>query len=327
MTYLLRDQLAGRWQSILPHLGIPAKFLNKRNQPCPVCGGKDRARFLDIEGNGSWVCTHCRGGDGFSLVMLKNGWDFKTAAQRIEPLIGAAKVMKPAPAKTDADRRRDLNALWQQGRPITLDSPAGLYLTRRTGVTEYPDCLRAVDSLRWWDGDGAKFFPALVAMVTGPDGRPANIHRTYLTRDGHKAPVGPCRRMMPGPVPRGSAVRLASPMDALGVGEGIETCMCAGLVHGVPTWSLLGTAGMAGWVPPPGVARVVVFGDNDKEYGGQAAAYALAHRLLALPGRPLEVDVRIPRHQTTGEDWADMHDVDAPAAVSECEMVLADEFD
>lgn len=327
MTDLLRDQLTGRWRSILPHLGIPAKFLNKKNQPCPMCGGKDRARFLDTDGNGTWICTHCGAGDGISLVMRKNGWDFKTAKDRIEPLIGAARVAKVAPAKTDDDRRRDLNALWQQGRPITRGSPAGLYLTRRTGITEYPDCLRAVDSLRWWDGDGAKFFPAMIARVSGPDGRPVNIYRTYLTRDGHKAPVDPCRRMMPSPVPRGFAVRLAQATDVLGVGEGIETCICAGLIHGVPMWSLLGTGGMARWVPPPGVIRVVVFGDNDKGYGGQAAAYALGHRLLALPGRPLEVDVRIPGHITTGWDWADMRDVDAPVTVPESVTVLADEFD
>jgi len=321
MSEVFRDRLVGRWTNILPHLGIPAKFLNGKHQPCPMCGGKDRARFDNKNGDGTWICTHCGAGDGVALVMRKNGWDFKTAKDRIEPLIGAARVAKKAAARSDADRKRDLNALWQEGTPVTTGCPAGLYLTRRTGVTEYPSCLRAVDSMRWWGGDevGAKFFPGMLAMVTGPDGRPANIHRTYLTRDGSKAPVDVPRRMMPGPVPRGAAVRLAPAADALGVAEGIETAISAGRIHGLPTWSVLGTAGLAGWLPPPGVTRVVVFGDNDRGFAGQAAAYALGHRLLALPGRPLMVDVVIPGHATTGRDWNDAHAASLPAGVDPVE--------
>jgi putative DNA primase/helicase len=100
-------------------------------------------------------------------------------------------------------------------------------------------------------------------------------------------------------------------MDSLGVAEGIESAICAGLRYGVPTWAIMGTSGMASWLPPDGVTHVYVFGDNDRVFAGQAAAYGLGCRLLAVPKRRLIVDVMIPGHATTGSDWAD-HPVVAP---------------
>lgn len=50
-------------------------------------------------------------------------------------------------------------------------------------------------------------------------------------------------------------------------------------LFGAPTWALLSTTGMKCWSPPPGVARVTVYADNDDSFTGQLAAYELAHRL------------------------------------------------
>jgi hypothetical protein len=61
----------------------------------------------------------------------------------------------------------------------------------------------------------------MVALVTtGANGTPIAIHRTFLTRDGRKAPVAP-QKMMLGRC-RGGAVRLAGPHDLLMIGEGIR---------------------------------------------------------------------------------------------------------
>jgi phage/plasmid primase-like uncharacterized protein len=57
-----------RWQNILSALGLPAKFLDKKHGPCPICGGEDRYRWINTNGNGTWVCTHCVGGDGWDMV-------------------------------------------------------------------------------------------------------------------------------------------------------------------------------------------------------------------------------------------------------------------
>ena len=45
-----------------------------------------------------------------------------------------------------------------------------------------------------------RFILPMIAMVTGPDGAPSILHRTYLTNDGRKAPVIEPRRLMPGSI-------------------------------------------------------------------------------------------------------------------------------
>ena len=48
---------------------------------------------------------------------------------------------------------------------------------------------------------------------------------------------------------------------------------------------------MASFVPPVGVKKVYIYGDNDshKTYAGQAAAYSLAKRLIEVNKMPVEV--------------------------------------
>jgi putative DNA primase/helicase len=64
----LKDRAKGRWRNILPSLGIPSKALTNRHGPYPMCGGKDRFRFDDKGGRGTWFCSQCGGGDGIELV-------------------------------------------------------------------------------------------------------------------------------------------------------------------------------------------------------------------------------------------------------------------
>lgn len=303
----LSDRLAGRWTEVLPLVGVPFKLLNGKNQPCPFCGGKDRFRCFKRQ-EGLFICTHCGSMNGITLAMRLTGVaEFRDMARKIEAVIGKS-APPPPHERSDLEKRKALNDLWKRSVPVTPNSPAGRYLTARTGMTVYPSCLRAVDEIRWWSGDRGdeRYFPGLLARVQDSDGKPVNIHRTYLTTDGRKAPVDPPRRMMPGPFPKRAAVRLSEPGRVLGVAEGLETAISASLLHGVPVWSVLGTFGMATWEPPRGVEVVKVFGDNDNGFAGQAAAYTLAYRLLALPARPLRVEVLIDGHQTTGRDWNDV---------------------
>ncbi len=51
------ERARGRWSEILPRLGIDARFLRNRHGPCPLCGGKDRFRFDDRDGSGSYFCN------------------------------------------------------------------------------------------------------------------------------------------------------------------------------------------------------------------------------------------------------------------------------
>ena len=68
-----------RWQEIHAAIGIDPRCLKNKHQPCPACGGEDRFRYDDKDGNGTFICSHYHNGagDGFGLVMhyLNCGFD------------------------------------------------------------------------------------------------------------------------------------------------------------------------------------------------------------------------------------------------------------
>ncbi len=101
-------------------------------------------------------------------------------------------------------------------------------------------------------------------------------------------------------MPKGSAIRLCEPGDTLGIAEGIETALSVTALFGVPCWAAISDTILKGWEPPPDVRQVIVFGDNDENSAGQAAAYALAHR-LAVRDRSARVDL-----PPLGMDWNDV---------------------
>src|SRR5882672_10339994 len=90
----LSERCNGRWRSILPALGLDPRYLSGKNGPCPLCrDGRDRWRFDNKRGDGTWICTHCGAGQGLKLAMMFTGVaDFKTIAEKIERLLGEAPV-------------------------------------------------------------------------------------------------------------------------------------------------------------------------------------------------------------------------------------------
>ena len=300
----LKEAAQGRWRGILPALGLPTKLLDGRHGPCPICEqGRDRFRFDDREGRGTWICSLCGAGDGVRFVELKHGTDFKGAVAMIEPLIGLAPPQIARPVASEADYRRWRNEAWLDARPVQLGDPVSLFLQARVGLTTYPACLRFHPGLEHRDQDGRRSrHPAMLAIVAGPDGRAINLHRTYLTASGSKADVSPPRRMMPGEIPAGAAIQLAPAAEELGIAEGIETALAASALFDMPVWAAISDRILAKWTPPPVAKRIVVFGDCDAGFAGQAAAYALAR---SIAGRRLaDVEVKIP--DLVGLDWNDV---------------------
>ena len=104
------DLAAGQWPSILGALaGLSSEQLTDKHQPCPLCGGKDRYRFDDQDGTGSWFCNKCGGpsetgggGSGIELLMRRTGWTFKEAAQRVEQHLGVT-PQRPEPLTKGAE--------------------------------------------------------------------------------------------------------------------------------------------------------------------------------------------------------------------------------
>lgn len=292
------DAAKGKWRGILKTLGVPDAALTGKHVPCPLCGGQDRFRFTNVGGNGDYICNQCGTGSGMQLLMRVKGWQFPEAAGAVDAVIGNVEPDKTKPALSPERRSQLLNELWAAGTTISETDLAGRYLLgRNLALPQNRQDVRFVPRCR--DPEGV-MRPAMVAMVRGPDGSPVNLHRTFLGPDGGKADMDNPRALMPGETPAGSAIRLAMHGDCLGIGEGIETALKATSRFGVPTWSAINATMLAKWQPPETVKAIAVFGDNDANFAGAAAAYTLAHR-QAVKG--LTVEVSIPAR--TGADWAD----------------------
>ena len=128
------DAARGRWPDLLQQLGgLTPEQLTDKHQPCPLCGGKDRYRFDDQDGTGSWFCNKCGGkactgggGNGMDLLMRRMGWDFAEAAKRIEHHL----TVIPAPPTDGAEH------VWRYTDTF--------YVCRFAGKRIRP---------LWWDGD------------------------------------------------------------------------------------------------------------------------------------------------------------------------------
>jgi putative DNA primase/helicase len=296
----LRERTNGRWRAILPALGIHPEYLTGKNGPCPMCGGRDRWRFDNKQGDGTWICTHCGAGQGIKLVRMFTGIaDYSEIATRIERIIGEAPRETIKQERSEAAKRAVMNELWIASRPVRAGDPVDLWMHHRgLALPTYPDCLRTCSSARY-SGPPVAWHPAMLAKVTDPAGKPVMIHRTYLTAAGTKAPVDKVRMFCAGKIPPGSAVRLTAPWPTIGIAEGIETALAAAKLFDVPTWAALNADLLSKFEPPPGTDRLVIFGDNDANGTGQRAAYTLASRMAPR----MRVEVKIP--ETPDTDWND----------------------
>ena len=298
----------GKWRGILMALGCSGDSLRKgRHGPCPLCGGKDRFRFDDMEGRGTSVCGQCGARDGMQLAMALTGQTFAETAARIDDLLGNIKFEPDAPKRelSEDDRMRLIRETYRDTVPMQEGDLAHRYLASRY-IEErvYPPTLRFGARLR--DGEGG-IRPAMVALI-GVHGETRNgkqvytsMHRTFLAEPGRKADMTSPRKLMPGSLPDGACVMLSEYTGGpLGIAEGIETAMSASAMYDLPVWAALSASMLAKWSPPEGCNGVAVFGDHDPGFAGQAAAYTLAQRLSA---RGIEVTVSIP--SIVGTDFAD----------------------
>ena len=291
----VRDAARGRWLSIFETLGIVIPPENKHG-PCCVCGGKDRMRVDNKGGEGTYICGQHGAGDGIDLVQKALGLSFQDALARISEAVGMS-IQDNTGKDQEYDKKEALNRLWKSSKKLEGSDHVSKYLRTR-GLVFTPDCVRFCPEC--YESETKTKLPAMVAMFLGPDGKALTIHRTYLNGTG-KAVIKSPKKLMPGTAPLvGGAIRLFKPVDkTIGVAEGIETAIAATQIYSIPCWAVVSSTLMKGFVPPDGVKRVVVFGDNDSNFVGQEAAYCLAKRLFSLD---LVVDVQFPE---TGNDFND----------------------
>ncbi|WP_347279541.1 primase-helicase zinc-binding domain-containing protein, partial [Plasticicumulans sp.] len=260
----VRTAATGRWPALLVACGIDAAHLTGRHGPCPGCGGRDRFRYDDRDGNGTWLCSAGGGaplaGDGFALLAHVHGWTATECLLAVADALGLREgrplppvqprrpaAAAPDPAATERTRAR-FNRLWREA--VALDradaEPGRRYLAAR-GLSalaerqDWPADVRLHPAAPYWltgpDGRPQRVAetPALVALVRGPDGTPSGLHFTWLRADGsgksaltdgagNPLPARKLRLLAHG-AGAGAAVRLYPPGERLAIGEGIETAL------------------------------------------------------------------------------------------------------
>lgn len=104
----VKARATGMWaDTIFPRFNIDVRF--KKKTPCPACGGSDRFRYDDKNGNGDYICQQCGAGDGISLIQKVTGLTFPEALSEVAAIVG----LDATSTITDEDRAR-----WRKEREL-----------------------------------------------------------------------------------------------------------------------------------------------------------------------------------------------------------------
>lgn len=297
----VREAARGKWLDIFTKLEVDSSALNGKHHPCPACGGTDRFRYDDEDGRGTYYCSGCGAGDGFSLVGkllgLTADTDFPALLERVAGVLGitAGSPLLPVRQAAPTPRQRTSQGnqtvalkTWDESQPDP--GPVAVSIASR-GIT-----IPIPPDLRWHSGQGM-----MVALVRAADGSPQAIHRTYLSRQGDD------RKKMLGPI-AGGAVRLGEVEDdgRLALAEGIETALSVQQATGIPTWAALSAGGLERVILPESVREVLIFADSDTNGVGQQAAHKAAARFRA-EGR--EASIIFPCPQGATPEKLDFNDL------------------
>ena len=298
-TYAAR----GKWYGILRHFGIDDSFLRDRHGPCPLCAGKDRFRWDDKDGSGSYYCNTCGSGDGMKLAIQWTGKDFIQVATEIDGIVGNLRRSEPKSEKPNPRIR--LNEVAAKRASIDSINPVRSYLKSR-GLRPV-EGIEYCESIRYWCNGISSYYPAMICLVRDVKGNPLTWHVTHLTKNGDKAPVDAVRKILP-PVSQlqGSVIRLGGIAETIGIAEGVETALAVTEMYKIPCWSAMNTTLLEQFIPPEGVKTVVIYGDNDTNYAGQKSAYVLANRLSLIASKEqLDLSTKVYFPAQPGTDFAD----------------------
>lgn len=292
------DAVVGNWELVFSRYGLPWMTGNKHID-CPICGSKKSFRIDNKNGNGTFICT-CEAGNGWKLLMLTTGKEFKELAKEIDLILGndsrpvervkAVVVDKPhrVTSPKAIERERDYFISLQKIKGTQAQDyfhSRGIYLTPRSGVRY---------SSGEFDHDENRKIPCLYSIASNEYGEPVFKHLTYI-ENGEKAKIETVRKMhtiqdYPGSV----AIKLFEHSSVLGVGEGIESCLSAAHIYRMPVWSTLNANLMQRFRAPTGVTGLYIFADNDKNGTGLAAAFACGRANILAKNDVQQVFIRWP---------------------------------
>lgn len=100
--------MKGMWRDALQNIcHLPDEVFNKKHQPCPYCGGKDRFRWTDklaSSGDGGAVCNGCGNDSGIGWLMKLTGESYSECVNILGRFLG--KVPQEYVIKANKKARR-----------------------------------------------------------------------------------------------------------------------------------------------------------------------------------------------------------------------------
>ncbi len=312
----VKSAVKGRWLEVLEAIAPSLKDACNdvgHHVPCPIGSGtKDGFRlFDDAKDTGAGYSNqHGAFYNGFDLLMWVLDKDFPYVLNEVAEYLGlgnkkwmGAKVTETftqSRPKVDESQlkkcRYALRKAWQTAFDLTapeaklarkyLDS-RGLNL-KKLDLYSLSKTMRFNPSMPLYENrkvDGKKRnifvgnFPAIISLVSYPDGKAATIHRTFLDHNGNKLnvkvegeDVNP-KKLMSRCESRslsGSSIQLGIPeSEIMHISEGIETGLSVRQVlaerniTNEPVWPCVSTTIMENFEPPKGVKYLFIWADKD----------------------------------------------------------------
>lgn len=205
--------------------------------------------------------------------------------------VEAEQKVQQAKAAAELTRaRKTAQGLWLAAQELTAGDDGWAYLSARgidlAALPRRPRAIRFSPSQDWFDDQGEvrHVGPALMSMMTLPDGKPGSLHRIWINplRPGEKADLShiydkaAVRKMWPSS--EGAAIRLwrgesglslkeaakANLVEDMVVCEGVEDGLSIALMTPELRVEAAGSLpGLLAWTPPKHVRCVIVAADND----------------------------------------------------------------
>ncbi|GIK50336.1 MAG: hypothetical protein BroJett013_30330 [Alphaproteobacteria bacterium] len=294
------DKAGNMWTPLNPMRGDrhPGSFVIYGRGHAKAGGWVDYVEPDRLKGDALDLCAYIRTGNprdrrtGYAAACEFLGWEGARAldlpAQEKQRLAleRDRELAEKADAEALAAERRQAFERWaHRDRRIEVDGVVWRYLASRgIDLHKFIADRRRPNALKQRDDDfhreSKRKLVSMTALISGPDGKPWSVHRTFLKADGSgKADVEPARKIWPGKF-WGGAIRLAkgvndcSPEEAarqglcgevLAIGEGVETMLSVALA--CPAWRAwaAGNVGAIGRVVvPASVSMVILVGENDE---------------------------------------------------------------
>lgn len=250
----------GAWRQTLE--GYGCRLPSGRNHgPCPVCGGKDRFRFDDKDGRGTWFCGQCDPQSGGGLLLLSR-YLGKPTIEVAKELLGQDMPRTVAPVRkhsaTDEQMREELRKRAKRGAEMLMEQSmmSGHQYMDAKGLTgEWP-----VNSQIMMGADNERIEPgALLLVPVYKNGELVNVQK--ITADGKKRPIY-------GGDMSGVCHVISGPGKTIAVVEGFATGVTVNRMTNATTYVAFNTGNLAAIAAQAREehpdAMLIIFADHDE---------------------------------------------------------------